>query len=598
MSFQDTDTGLGYGVQGTSATAVGVNGRSKQGPGVRGRSDQGPGVKGQSGPALASALYLSDKGVGVLGESSAGVGVVGRGEVLEGVTGTSVRSDGVRGSAIVAASSGVLGTNAGAGNGVGGISRGGNGVFGQCDLPAKTYLPPGSGVFGLGKPGYGVYGYSPKGPAGVIGLSDSGIGVFGQSGGQDNDGDLAGVYGENIGAGPGVEGHSNLGPAVLGWTAGNDAGVRAEHTAGGVALVATSSGDSGYTGTGIVAKGLVGVDAEGDDFGLMASGGIVGVSGAGPIGVGGTGTFMGVQGSGDFAGIAGTLSANSVMGAVTGVGQNTQTGVHGQSVDGNGVYGYSESGSAIYGRSAYPTNRGGSGWAGNFWGAVEVTGPVYKSGGGFKIDHPLAPANMYLSHSFVESDEMKNVYDGVVKLDRDGRASVRLPKWFETLNRDFRYQLTALGGPAPDLHVAAEIRDGRFRIAGGKRGVKVSWQVTGVRRDAWADANRIQVEQDKPRAEIGTYRHPELHGKSDGLCVEWLRHPGVVKILKQRGKRPASWAKAYRNAIEEAAESMRSVRDRGARPKKAKPARKRTASPRKSRAVAAPKLRGLTSPKP
>jgi hypothetical protein len=43
--------------------------------------------------------------------------------------------------------------------------------------------------------------------------------------------------------------------------------------------------------------------------------------------------------------------------------------------------------------------------------------------------------------------------------------------------------------------------------------VKVSWQVTGVRRDAWAEANRIAPEQKKPREERGKYLHPELFGR-------------------------------------------------------------------------------------
>ncbi len=34
--------------------------------------------------------------------------------------------------------------------------------------------------------------------------------------------------------------------------------------------------------------------------------------------------------------------------------------------------------------------------------------------------------------------------------------------------------------------------------SGGSADLRVSWQVTGVRKDAWAEANRIQVEVDKP----------------------------------------------------------------------------------------------------
>ena len=65
-----------------------------------------------------------------------------------------------------------------------------------------------------------------------------------------------------------------------------------------------------------------------------------------------------------------------------------------------------------------------SGYAGYFNGKVNVTGTLTKAGGSFIIDHPLDPANKYLSHSFVESPDMKNIYDGIAVLD-DRRPSRR-----------------------------------------------------------------------------------------------------------------------------------------------------------------------------
>ena len=108
---------------------------------------------------------------------------------------------------------------------------------------------------------------------------------------------------------------------------------------------------------------------------------------------------------------------------------------------------------------------------------------------------------------------MKNVYDGVRSLDQAGEAWVPLPKWFEALNGDFRYQLTAIGAPMPTLHIAQEISGNRFKISGGLPGRKVSWQVTGIRQDAYAQAHRIQVEEEKPELAKGTYLHPELYGQ-------------------------------------------------------------------------------------
>jgi hypothetical protein len=88
---------------------------------------------------------------------------------------------------------------------------------------------------------------------------------------------------------------------------------------------------------------------------------------------------------------------------------------------------------------------------------------------------------------------MMNVYNGTVTLDGTVQATVELPDWFGALNRDYRYQLTALLGAAPDLHISALVADGKFSIAGGKGGQQVSWQVTGIRQDAWANANSIPL---------------------------------------------------------------------------------------------------------
>ena len=131
-----------------------------------------------------------------------------------------------------------------------------------------------------------------------------------------------------------------------------------------------------------------------------------------------------------------------------------------------------------------------------------------------KIDHPLDPANRTLSHSFVESPDMMNVYNGNAVLDADGTAVVELPDWFEALNRDFRYQLTCIGGFAP-VYIAKEVAGNRFRIAGGTPGLKVSWQLTGIRHGRFADEHRTPVEEEKPGDERGTYLHPELYGRED-----------------------------------------------------------------------------------
>jgi hypothetical protein len=151
-------------------------------------------------------------------------------------------------------------------------------------------------------------------------------------------------------------------------------------------------------------------------------------------------------------------------------------------------------------------------------GDVTIRGNLIKGGGSFKIDHPLDPANKYLSHSFVESPDTMNVYNGNVRTDRRGLAVVTLPDYFEALNRDFRYQLTVIGQFAQAI-VAREISHSRFTIRTNRPGVKVSWQVTGIRHDAFADAHRIPNEEEKPQQERGHYLHPELFGASPEQAI-------------------------------------------------------------------------------
>ena len=137
---------------------------------------------------------------------------------------------------------------------------------------------------------------------------------------------------------------------------------------------------------------------------------------------------------------------------------------------------------------------------------------------------------------------MLNVYSGNVTTNKDGRARVRLPSYFEDLNADFRYQLTVLGDFAQAV-VAKEIKNNAFTIRTDKGRVKVSCQVTGVRKDAWAKANRIEPEQKKRKQERGKYLHPDLFGKKAlGL------HPGAASESPGLPRRPSSSPRSPRRA--------------------------------------------------
>jgi len=188
---------------------------------------------------------------------------------------------------------------------------------------------------------------------------------------------------------------------------------------------------------------------------------------------------------------------------------------------GDGVYAFSDAGFGVFSESSYYAfySQGKT----RIFGNLEVVGTLSKGGGSFKIDHPLDPTNKYLSHSFVESPDMMNVYNGMVTLDANGEATVAMPDWFEALNRDFRYQLTPIGSFAP-LFVKAKVHNGAFSIGGGTPGQEVSWQLTGIRQDAWANANRIPVEEDKPAVERGPYLYPAEHGKAAAHGFDAVHH--------------------------------------------------------------------------
>ena len=269
-----------------------------------------------------------------------------------------------------------------------------------------------------------------------------------------------------------------------------------------------SPGNSGGTGT----SGYGGA-SNGSEFVLTTGG-------DGVYALGGTGTGENDAGGPGVSAYGGPGSRAGGAGVSASGGNNGSAG-GGDGVDaygGNGTYG----GDGIFAQAG--SGPDGDGYAGYFYGDVDVTGTLSKPGGSFKIDHPLDPANKYLYHSFVESPDMMNIYNGNVVTDGSGAAIVTMPGWFEALNTDFRYQLTAIGQPA-QAWVASEIANRSFIIKTSKPGVKVSWQVTGIRQDAWANAHRIPLEVDKAPRDQGHYVHPELFGHQGEPSIAEMHHP-------------------------------------------------------------------------
>ena len=497
-----TNNGTGTGLYGNSTTATGT------------------GVYGQNSSNAGNAVYGA-----ATNPTGTPIGVHGVSNASEGT--------GVRG---LATSTSPVGNSAGVQGTTNSTTASGFGVFG-------SHAGTGAGVYGESPGGFGVRGHSTN-PTGVTygvagtAISSSGIGVRGSV--FTTTGSSVGVSGESRGdTGIGVRGE-----------AGNASGIN-------FGVYGISQSTSGINASGVYGEskssfgnGLFGYASSSTGEGYGVLGQTVSTSGIGVFGkaTSATGVNYGVAGlsvSSSGAGVYGSVSANgnSVISPTSGV-YGDVSGVFrvGVRARNSATSGFSDAllatAASPDGAAIYAINDATSGFdlAGEFIGNVGISGNLSKSSGTFKIDHPLDPENKYLYHSFVESPEMMNIYNGVATLDERGETEVLLPDWFESLNKDFRYQLTCIGGFAP-VFIAQKVQGNRFRIAGGQAGMEVSWQVTGVRQDAYANKHRIRVEEDKPAAERGTYLHPDVFGQPEEKGVSWARNPGLMRELKESRER-------------------------------------------------------------
>ena len=247
-----------------------------------------------------------------------------------------------------------------------------------------------------------------------------------------------------------------------------------------------------------------------------------------------------------YAAVAGLNSAAGVennFGALGVYGEanqgNSAIGVYGKSTSGTGVLGsgdiavLGQGRVGVFGTAVGPNSVGVRGVAdaadsssvGGVFDGLNVAGQLYVNGELFvfgtltvvepkltQADHPLDPENKYLTHASVDSPEALNVYSGNTATDENGVSVVTLPDYFEAFNKDFRYQLTVIGDFAQAV-VSKEIENNTFEIKTDRPNVKVSWQVTGVRNDAYAKANPFEVEQDKTPKDRGKYLSPEVFGQ-------------------------------------------------------------------------------------
>jgi hypothetical protein len=392
-------------------------------------------------------------------------------------------------------------------------------------LPAATYLVTVTNSLPHAGSAYVTVGaVGPQGPAGVAGpqgtVGPSGppgatgaAGVQGSTGPQGAAGPQGSVGATGATGAAGATGPQGPAGLVTLPFSGSGAGTSGAvfditNTSPGAAAIAGNGAQAlsgGPGGIGVSAYGGTSDGSNGGGLGLYALGG------------GGSGTN-------DFGGIGvSAIGGNSGGSSSEGGAGIYAFGGSGGSFGGDGVDAYAGSGSFVGSSGIYAQAANGS-YAAYFDGYVYVVGTLSKSSGSFMIDHPLDPANKYLYHSFVESPDMMNIYNGNVVTDGSGTAIVTMAAWFEALNMDFRYQLTAIGQPA-QAWIASELANGSFTIKTSKPGVKVSWQMTGIRQDAWANAHRIQVEEDKTPQDQGHYLHPELFGHAGEPNIAEMHHP-------------------------------------------------------------------------
>jgi hypothetical protein len=371
-------------------------------------------------------------------------------------------------------------------------------------------------------------------------------------------GTASGVYGENNATGVGVQGTS----VNVGW------GVWGDNTATGIGVLGTN----GNAGTGVV--GFIantGTAASAAVFGEndgLGEGGYFEIANAANTrnalwGItNGTGraaelqlnnaastnatllaTHTGNGRVGGFQNTLATMSTQVVFASATSTSANANhAAVWGQT---NGIAGgvflaalSNNNTNALTGQASSATNVASVGvygfTAGTNANAIGVLGEAPATGIGvgsigdfvatgakaFMIDYPLDPSNKILKHFSMESDEILNVYRGNIVLDGNGEAVVTLPEYFEAINIDFSYNLTAIGAQA-NVYVKKEITGNTFEIAGGKPGQKISWTVYAQRNDPYVQQHPENTKNitTKEGEWAGKYLTPELYNQPKEMGI-------------------------------------------------------------------------------
>jgi hypothetical protein len=73
-----------------------------------------------------------------------------------------------------------------------------------------------------------------------------------------------------------------------------------------------------------------------------------------------------------------------------------------------------------------------------------------------------------------------------------------------------------------------KVNNNQFKIKTDKPNVEVSWQVTGIRHDKFADAHRVVPEVQKEKEYQGRYLHAAEWGVPDTKSIDFLTRPAEV----------------------------------------------------------------------
>jgi hypothetical protein len=433
----------------------------------------------------------------------------------------------------------VIGGGGGGGAGVSTANPSSGGGGGGYSKIVNASLTPGSSVtYAIGANGSGGASSGAAGGTGgdtYFNGASCGAASVCAKGGTGGNSTTAGMGGEQSGNTGGVGTTKTLGGnggashVATDGAGGGGGAAGAWGNGGNGASAVTSAVANGGNGGGGADNGNAGTQASSANGGAggngvsggqqSGTGGSGGTSGSHPGGAGSSSNSSGGGGGG------GGYDANytSSTGGIGGAGTEWDNS-HGSGGGGGGGGGGSGGGSSAAGGAA--GNYGGGGGGGMAWGStwavggaggqgiivityrthltltggvkflgnLSIVGALAKGSGTFVIDDPLAPRTKLLYHSFVESPDVKNIYNGIATLDQDGEVTIVLPAYWDALNKDPRYQFFPLYEAMPNLYIKEEEHDNRFAIAGGVPGGKVSWQITGIRHDAYILANPIIVE--------------------------------------------------------------------------------------------------------